>query len=347
MNIKELQASLNLVATTLDDYPILQNMARFYVYDLSRDCGFTSEDWACPSDGLYESFDFKTYFEDPTRKAYFIKVGNELAGFALLNQEGHYPNTDWNMGEFFILAKFQRKGIANLAAAELWKRHPGVWEVSVIPENTRGLFFWEKSISRFTAHDYQEEVKTVKYDTKPVKRIIFRFDTRAYPNCDSLKTQEEYKIRFVDEIDATTEKRMSHDLVAYETSHGIDVNYRRFSITISNQNGHALGVINAFTAFAEIYVDDIWVDRNHRSKGLGRQLLIALENHFKGQGFNNINLVTSAFQAPEFYRKCGFTAEFTRINKKNPLLSKTFFVKFFNEEIETQGLVKHSENENS
>lgn len=150
----------------------------------------------------------------------------------------------------------------------------------------------------------------------------------------------EYQIRFVDEIDEDTEKRMTKDLIAYETSHGIDVNYRRFSVVIANEKEEIFAVLNAYTAFSEIYVDDIWVDSAYRGKGYGRQLLSALESHFKGQGFNNINLVTSAFQAPEFYKKCGFTAEFTRINKKNPKLSKTFFVKFFNENSETQGILK-------
>lgn len=85
------------------------------------------------------------------------------------------------------------------------------------------------------------------------------------------------------------------------------------------------------------------MDSAYRGRGYGRKLLQAVEDHFKGQGFNNINLVTSAFQAPEFYKKCGFTAEFTRINKINPQLSKTFFVKFFEEENQTQGLLKYSE----
>ncbi|CZL28797.1 Predicted acetyltransferase [Legionella pneumophila] len=149
-----------------------------------------------------------------------------------------------------------------------------------------------------------------------------------------------YEIRFVDKIDEDTEKRMTEDLIAYEASHGIDVNYRRFSVVIVNEKEEIFAVLNAYTAFSEIYVDDIWVDSAYRGKGYGRQLLSALESHFKGQGFNNINLVTSAFQAPEFYKKCGFTAEFTRVNKKNPKLSKTFFVKFFNEDSETQGILK-------
>ena len=132
---------------------------------------------------------------------------------------------------------------------------------------------------------------------------------------------------------------MSAGFIAYEASQGIDVNYKHFSVVISNEKNIAFGIINAYTAFAEIYVDDIWVDSAYRGKGYGRLLLKALEKHFQGQGFNNINLVTSAFQAHDFYKKCGFTAEFTRINKINPQLSKTFFVKFFEEEKQTQGLL--------
>lgn len=341
MITKELQTSLKIKEASLNDYLTIQNMARFYVYDLSRECGFISEDWACPSDGLYESFDFKNYFEDSSRKAYLIKMDTELAGFALLHREGLYPETKWVMGEFFILAKFQQKGVGNLAAFELWKKHEGLWEVSVIPENQRGLSFWRKTISNFTGGHYQEELKTIDYDPHQPKRIIFCFDTNA-KDLEPLKNYEDYQIKFVDELDEVTEKKMTRDLIAYEASHGIDVNYRRFSVMLTNEKEEIFGVINAFTAFAEIYIDDIWVDSAHRGKGFGKLLLSALENHFKGQGFNNINLVTSAFQAPEFYKKCGFIAEHVRINEKNPKLTKTIFVKFFNEDEETQGILKQT-----
>lgn len=78
---------------------------------------------------------------------------------------------------------------------------------------------------------------------------------------------------------------------------------------------------------------------NHRGKGYGRKLLQALEEHFKGKGFNNMNLVNSAFKAPEFYKKCGFAAEFVRKNSKNPVLTKTFFVKYFEDEMQTHGIL--------
>lgn len=168
-------ADLEILPATPEDYPVIQNMARFYVYDLSRECGFISEDWACPPDGLYESFDFKSYFEDPSRRAYLIKVEHELAGFALLNQEGTSPKTDWNMGEFFILAKFQGKGIAQHVAYQLWNMHPGVWEVSVIPENIKALNFWRKAISTFSHGDYVEKVCQISYDTHQPNRHILSF----------------------------------------------------------------------------------------------------------------------------------------------------------------------------
>lgn len=132
---------------------------------------------------------------------------------------------------------------------------------------------------------------------------------------------------------------MSADLVNYERQHGITVNYRKFSMLLRNENSHILGVLKAYTAFAEIYIEDMWVDSQYRAQGYGRRLIEELEKHFTGEGFNNINLCTSQFQAPDFYRKCGFIEEFVRVNQTNPQFSKSFFVKFFPDQVQTQGLI--------
>src|SRR5579862_7846091 len=104
-----------------------------------------------------------------------------------------------------------------------------------------------------------------------------------------------HKIEFIDTLPENIEKKMRKDLVKYESSHGIDVNYKKFALILRDESGNTMGVLNAYTAFSEIYVDDMWVDSAHRGKGYGRKLLQELENHFEGKGFNNINLVTSAF----------------------------------------------------
>ena len=136
------------------------------------------------------------------------------------------------------------------------------------------------------------------------------------------------------------EKIMRKDLIDYESNHDIDVNYKRFSIVLTNEIDEPLGVLNAYTAFSEIHIDDLWVASSQRKKGYGRKLLQAVEDHFKGKGFNNINLLTNQFNAPEFYKKCGFTLEFIRTNTKNPKLTKFFFIKYFEDEIQTQGILK-------
>lgn len=147
------------------------------------------------------------------------------------------------------------------------------------------------------------------------------------------------KFKVMDILPKDIEDKMSQNLIEYEASHGIDVNYKRFSLVLYDDQEAIIGVINAYTAFAEIYVDDIWVDSNHRGKGYGSTLLKELENMFEGKGFNNINLCTSKFQAPEFYKKCGFELEFIRHNAINPKLSKFFFSKMFKNKQQNQGLL--------
>lgn len=172
----QLLNQIEIISATILDYPTIQNMARFYVYDMSRYCGFISKDWAMPEDGLYECFDLKKYFEDSDRKAYIVKLeSNELVGFVLLNKHATSIDIDWNMGEFFVLAKFQGKEIASELAKKIWNMHPGKWEVSVIPENLPALAFWRKNISHATNGNYLEEIKTIDYDKDQPKRIIFNF----------------------------------------------------------------------------------------------------------------------------------------------------------------------------
>jgi len=146
-------------------------------------------------------------------------------------------------------------------------------------------------------------------------------------------------IQFVDKISDELEHKMEKDLVSYEIRHLIDVNYKKFALVLFDDANEEVGVISAFTCFSEIHVDDLWVASEHRGKGYGRQLLEALEEHYKDEGFNNINLVTNEFQAPTFYEKCGYELEFIRKNTHNPKLNKYFFVKYFDNNEQTQGTI--------
>lgn len=174
----------SLNKATIKDYQIIQNMARFYVYDLSKSCGFNSYDWAMPNDGLYESFDFKEYLEpSSSREAYIVKVNHieahdpELGGFVLINKDTISTDNDWNMGEFFIISRFQRHGLGSIVATQIWEKYPGKWEISVIPENIQATNFWEKTIKIYTNRKFLYETKTIDYDEYQPKRIVFSFST--------------------------------------------------------------------------------------------------------------------------------------------------------------------------
>lgn len=139
------------------------------------------------------------------------------------------------------------------------------------------------------------------------------------------------KIEFIEKLPEEINEKMEKGLEEYAISHAIDVNYQPFAFVLFGEQNEVIGVLDAFSSYSSIHIRDIWVDKAHRGNGYGRKLIIELENHFKGKGLNNINLITCAYQAPEFYKKCGYEVEFVRENIKNPKLTMTFFIKYFDE----------------
>ncbi len=146
-------------------------------------------------------------------------------------------------------------------------------------------------------------------------------------------------IEFLDELPPEVEQKVTQGHEEHETFHGVVCDYQTFSIVAHNDDGEPIGVLNAYSAYAELYVDDIWVDARHRKQGYGTRLLHALEERYEGKGYNNINLVTNGFQAAGFYEKCGYEIEFSRPNAHHPKLTKTFFVKYFNGTPQTKGVL--------
>ena len=138
-------------------------------------------------------------------------------------------------------------------------------------------------------------------------------------------------IRYVEELPDDIKTQMETDLLSYEAKHGIDVNYKLFALTLKNEHKEVVGILTAHTAFAEIYLREIWVDERYQNKGYGRQLLQALEQRYRESGLNNINLVSCKYQAPDFYLKCGYILEYVRQIPENQKLDLYFFVKFFND----------------
>ncbi|MCS5709968.1 GNAT family N-acetyltransferase [Candidatus Berkiella aquae] len=163
-----------LVAASLEDYPTMQNMGRFYVYDMSE---YIHDDgWSMPDNGLYECIDFKKYWQTEHAWPYFIRYNNELAGFVIIDKKGFHATTDFNMAQFYILRRFKGLGLGKYIAHFCFEQYKGNWEVMVIPSNIGAYQFWQKCIQQYT-DDYKESHQVVSH-LQNSEKIIFRFSSK-------------------------------------------------------------------------------------------------------------------------------------------------------------------------
>ena len=147
------------------------------------------------------------------------------------------------------------------------------------------------------------------------------------------------RVEFVERLPDDIQTMVKKGQEDYETSHGVVCDYRNFWLLVRDANEEVIGFLAYYTAYAEVYVDDLWVAENHRRAGIGRILLRTLEERLKESGYNNVNLVTNGFQAVEFYKNCGYEVEFVRVNAHHPKLTKTFFIKYFESKHQTRGIL--------
>lgn len=135
------------------------------------------------------------------------------------------------------------------------------------------------------------------------------------------------ELKFIDKIPDRIDELLEKEYVVYEAQKGVESRFKRFYI-LAEDNENIVGILTGYTIFSEVCIEELLVVQGHRNQGIGRSLLLCLESYFQGKDFTNINLVTNEFQAPEFYKKCGYSLEFIRKNEKYPLFSKYFFVKW-------------------
>ena len=174
MNDKVDFSQVKLIPASLAEHSIIQNMGRFYVYDMSERMG-EEEGWRIPGDGLYECIDFKKYWEDKNSFPFLVRYKNEITGFVIVDKKGSTAEIDFNMAQFFILRKFKNKGVGKHVAQMCFDKFRGTWEVMIIPENTGAYEFWKKAITDYTNNNFEEYVRGVAHFQNSRKNI-FKFN---------------------------------------------------------------------------------------------------------------------------------------------------------------------------
>ncbi|MBQ6174362.1 MAG: GNAT family N-acetyltransferase [Clostridia bacterium] len=112
----------------------------------------------------------------------------------------------------------------------------------------------------------------------------------------------------------------------YGEEHGVALNYEDFCYAAEVPGAGIAGVITGRAYYNEVHIGDLIVAAGHRRSGIGSRLVRTVEEAFRGRGYDVITLTTFGFQAPEFYKKLGYTVEFIR-RSADPKLDKIFLRK--------------------
>jgi predicted acetyltransferase len=111
------------------------------------------------------------WFGDATSHPFVILQNDQRVGFALVARVASFPrrDADYRMSEFFVAGSARRRGVGAGAAALLFSRFSGEWEVIEDEYNRPALGFWRRVISSHTQGRYTE--------TRTAGEVCHRFRT--------------------------------------------------------------------------------------------------------------------------------------------------------------------------
>jgi len=152
--------------------PILQSLLQLYTHDFS-------EHWAGTRKGdlnalgRFPDYPLESYWTDAGHSALLLRIEDQLAGFALLNRDGHSGRpVDANIAEFFVVRKYRRGGVGTRFAHGLFKMRSGSWEAAVARKNVGALLFWRRVAQGYSGMADLEEVDVASADWNgPVLRF--------------------------------------------------------------------------------------------------------------------------------------------------------------------------------
>ena len=139
--------NIEVVPAEKSQKSVLRQLMELYNYDFSE---YTNED--VDEHGFYGYSYLDHYWTEETRKAFFIKVDGNLAGFVLVGMFCKYTDNEKanSIQEFFIMRKYRKMNVGKFVAKYIFDLFKGEWEVRVLHANTPALPFWRKVVNEYT-----------------------------------------------------------------------------------------------------------------------------------------------------------------------------------------------------
>lgn len=118
----------------------MSNYLQKYLYEMSLYYGDEMD-----SGGNYKYTYLPYYFEEASRKAFFIYSNDKVIGFALINNHSFTGDQIDNcIAEFTIFPAYRHNGNGMKAIELIMKKRPGSWQLKYSSKNKPGMIFWKK-----------------------------------------------------------------------------------------------------------------------------------------------------------------------------------------------------------
>ena len=155
---------------TSDEQNIVDNLLQLYMYEFSA-----NQSTELNSDGRYDWGGLEDYWNDKSLSPFLVFVEGRIAGFALIQGCSIITGQSdvWDMEDFFILAKYRRRGVGLRVANDLMRQFRGQWEIRVLKGNSAALNFWRRAIARLC----RKEIKSKPTLVGGREFEVFRFES--------------------------------------------------------------------------------------------------------------------------------------------------------------------------
>jgi GNAT superfamily N-acetyltransferase len=102
-----------------------------------------------------------------------------------------------------------------------------------------------------------------------------------------------------------TKKAALDGLAAYNTEKMGKQKYKRLAVSLRDHSKIVGGVVGEVWA-SVLFIQLFWIEQKARGQSNGKKLIAAIENEAKRFGAIRSYVDTMSFQAPGFYRSCGY-----------------------------------------
>jgi GNAT superfamily N-acetyltransferase len=102
-----------------------------------------------------------------------------------------------------------------------------------------------------------------------------------------------------------TRKAVLDGLIGYNTEKMGKQKYKRFAVSLK-QRGKVVGGIVGEVWTTVLFIQLFWMEQKYRGKDFGTKLIKAIEDEARKFGATRSYVDTMSFQAPGFYRNCGY-----------------------------------------